>query len=192
MGFQPRDRSSPCFQESNFPPRRYSAFPPPSGEELRVESYQDANPLVRDTPPTDHFVNHFFRAAKQVGYLHDRHRSGALLRWEYIRNDAFDAREKFLAPSAKKPSFRQNQFGAAVGGPLEIPRLYNGKKKTFFFVAYQGFRCLWTARCGQDPQWSRARAARGIPRCLTSCFGGGSGVPSIPGARARRRPFRRY
>jgi hypothetical protein len=60
--------------------------------------------------------------------------------WEYIRNDAFDAREKFLAPSAKKPSFRQNQFGASVGGPVEIPKLYNGKKKTFFFVAYQGFR----------------------------------------------------
>jgi len=39
--------------------------------------------------------------------------------WEYIRNDAFDAREKFLAPSAKKPSFRQNQFGASVGGPVE-------------------------------------------------------------------------
>src|SRR6266851_5394126 len=60
--------------------------------------------------------------------------------WEYIRNDAFDARDKFLAPSAKKPSFRQNQFGASVGGRVEIPRLYNGKKKTFFFVAYQGFR----------------------------------------------------
>jgi hypothetical protein len=40
----------------------------------------------------------------------------------------------------KKPSFRQNQFGASVGGPVEIPRLYNGKKKTFFFFAYQGFR----------------------------------------------------
>jgi hypothetical protein len=60
--------------------------------------------------------------------------------WEYIRNDAFDARDKFLAPGAKKPSFRQNQFGASIGGPVEIPKLYNGKSKTFFFFAYQGFR----------------------------------------------------
>ncbi len=60
--------------------------------------------------------------------------------WEYIRNNAFDARDKFLAPGAKKPSFRQNQFGASIGGPVIIPKLYNGQNKTFFFFAYQGFR----------------------------------------------------
>jgi hypothetical protein len=60
--------------------------------------------------------------------------------WEYIRNDAFDARPAFLPASAKKPSFRQNQFGATVGGPVIIPKLYNGKSKTFFFFGYQGFR----------------------------------------------------
>jgi len=60
--------------------------------------------------------------------------------WEYIRNDAFDARPAFLPATAKKPSFRQNQFGASVGGPVIIPKLYNGKSKTFFYFAYQGFR----------------------------------------------------
>jgi carboxypeptidase family protein len=57
--------------------------------------------------------------------------------WEYIRNDAFDARPAFLAPGAKKPSFRQNQFGASVGGPVAVPGL---KNNTFFYFAYQGFR----------------------------------------------------
>ena len=57
--------------------------------------------------------------------------------WEYIRNDAFDARPTFLATGAKKPSFRQNQFGASVGGPVAVPGL---KNNTFFYFAYQGFR----------------------------------------------------
>src|ERR1700732_2115667 len=57
--------------------------------------------------------------------------------WEYVRNTAFDARNTFLK---KVTPFRQNQFGASFGGPVWIPKLYNGKNKTFFFVAYQGFR----------------------------------------------------
>ena len=60
--------------------------------------------------------------------------------WEYFRNEALDARPYFLPSSSKKPSFHQNQFGGAVGGPVWIPKLYNGTDKTFFFVAYQGFR----------------------------------------------------
>src|ERR1700693_4242623 len=47
--------------------------------------------------------------------------------WEYIRNDAFDSDPAFLAAGAKKPSYRQNQFGGSIGGPVEIPHLYNGK-----------------------------------------------------------------
>jgi hypothetical protein len=60
--------------------------------------------------------------------------------WEYLRNAAFDSRPAFLDPSAKTPGFRQNQFGASVGGPVWIPKLYNGRNKTFFFFAYQGLR----------------------------------------------------
>ncbi|HEY4047860.1 MAG TPA: carboxypeptidase regulatory-like domain-containing protein [Acidobacteriaceae bacterium] len=57
--------------------------------------------------------------------------------WEYIRNDAFDASLPFTRTN---PAFRQNQFGASAGGPVIFPKLYNGKNKTFFFGAYQGFR----------------------------------------------------
>jgi len=60
--------------------------------------------------------------------------------WEYVRNNAFDARPAFLDASAKSPGFRQNQFGASIGGPVWLPKLYNGKNKTFFFFAYQGLR----------------------------------------------------
>jgi outer membrane receptor protein involved in Fe transport len=57
--------------------------------------------------------------------------------WEFLRNSAFDARDYFL-PSVNP--LRQNVFGATAGGPILIPKLYNGRNKTFFFFAYEGFR----------------------------------------------------
>lgn len=36
--------------------------------------------------------------------------------------------------------FRMNQFGGTVGGPVTLPRLYNGHDRTFFFFSYQGTR----------------------------------------------------
>jgi hypothetical protein len=57
--------------------------------------------------------------------------------FEYDRNGTFDAQQPF---TASRPSFTQNEFGGVVGGPVVIPKLYNGKNKTFFFGAYQGFR----------------------------------------------------
>jgi hypothetical protein len=61
--------------------------------------------------------------------------------WEFLRNDVLDA-NGFFANSFGNPrnALRQNQFGGAVGGPLSLPKLYNGKNRTFFFGAYEGFR----------------------------------------------------
>jgi hypothetical protein len=56
--------------------------------------------------------------------------------WEYVRNTVFDATPYFVP----KPFFHQNQFGGAVGGPAVIPKLYNGRNRTFFFGSYQGYR----------------------------------------------------
>ena len=60
---------------------------------------------------------------------------GAL--WEFLRNEQMDSRGYFEA--ARAP-LRQNQFGASAGGPLSIPRLYNGKSRSFFYAAYEGYR----------------------------------------------------
>jgi hypothetical protein len=65
--------------------------------------------------------------------------------WEYARNTVFDARSYFLPTTVAKTPYSQNQFGGSVGGPVRIPKLYNGKNKTFFFVAYQGFRYSQTS-----------------------------------------------
>ena len=41
---------------------------------------------------------------------------------------------------APKGVYRQNDFGIFGGGPVRIPKIYNGRDKTFFHVAYEGFR----------------------------------------------------
>ena len=53
--------------------------------------------------------------------------------WEFLRNSALDATQWEPIPNAKKLPFKQNQFGAAVGGPII-------KNKLFIFGDYQGFR----------------------------------------------------
>ena len=60
--------------------------------------------------------------------------------FEFLRNSAMDARSFFNVVSQPFPSFRYNQFGGSLGGPVMLPKVYNGKDKTFFFVDYEGFR----------------------------------------------------
>jgi len=60
--------------------------------------------------------------------------------FEYDRNDVFDAQAYFLPPGTPRTHFTQNEFGGVVGGPVWLGKLYNGRNKTFFFGAYQGFR----------------------------------------------------
>jgi len=57
--------------------------------------------------------------------------------YEFLRNDDLDARG-FFAPI--RSIYKQSDFGASMGGPVLIPKLYNGKDKTFFFANYEGFR----------------------------------------------------
>jgi hypothetical protein len=59
--------------------------------------------------------------------------------YEFLRNSALDAKNFFDPATGPTPPFKQNQFGAAVGGPLMLPH-YSGKNRTFFFADYQGTR----------------------------------------------------
>ena len=62
----------------------------------------------------------------------------------FLRNSAFDSRNFFDERSpvspGRLPHFVRNEFGFTVGGPFVIPNLYNGRKRTYFFGQYQGFR----------------------------------------------------
>jgi hypothetical protein len=60
--------------------------------------------------------------------------------YEFLRNSAMDAKNYFDAGDQPIPPFKQNQFGFSLGGPIVLPKLYNGRDRTFFFVDYQGTR----------------------------------------------------
>ena len=61
--------------------------------------------------------------------------------WEFFRNDKLDAADFFEnAHRIQKGELRQNQFGFTAGGPVVIPKLFNGRNKVFFFGDYEGFR----------------------------------------------------
>jgi hypothetical protein len=57
--------------------------------------------------------------------------------FEFLRNQTLDAKPFFLRQGAPKAPFRQNQFGLALTGPLSLPKLYDGKNKTFFMFAFE-------------------------------------------------------
>lgn len=77
--------------------------------------------------------------------------------YDYLRNNVLDARNTFQ-PTI--PVFRQNQFGFSVGGPVVLPKLYNGKSKTWFFGSWEGFR--------------RRQASSGLSRVPTDAQRGGN------------------
>ena len=59
--------------------------------------------------------------------------------WDYSSNDYTNAADFFdNAVALRKAELRRNQYGASLGGPLNIPNVYNGKNRTFFFADYQG------------------------------------------------------
>ncbi len=67
--------------------------------------------------------------------------------FEFLRNDKLDAEDYFQnyfnapgAASKPKNQLRQNQFGGVFSGPIWIPKVYNGKNRTFFMFDYEGRR----------------------------------------------------
>jgi hypothetical protein len=57
---------------------------------------------------------------------------------EWFRHSALDAPTVFQNRSGQTPSiYQDNRYGASAGAPVYLPHLYNGKNKTFWFVAYE-------------------------------------------------------
>jgi len=61
--------------------------------------------------------------------------------YEFLRNDATNARNPFTSIDSngnliKDRQLRFNNFGGTLGGPVWIPRIYNGRNRTFFFFSY--------------------------------------------------------
>ncbi len=61
--------------------------------------------------------------------------------YEFDRNDALSANDFFSNRLGQpKQPLRYNRWGGTLGGPVFLPKLYNGRQKTFFFFAYEGLK----------------------------------------------------
>jgi hypothetical protein len=84
----------------------------------------------------------FGRAATQINVstkpgTNDYH--GTL--FYFLRNDKLDAKNyAFTAARPPKDPFKWNQFGFTLGGPVAIPKLFNGRNRLFFMSNYEWFR----------------------------------------------------
>lgn len=59
--------------------------------------------------------------------------------YEFLRNDIWDATGYF---DLTKSKLRRNQFGANVSGPVVLPKLYNGKNRTFFLFTWDTIKSV--------------------------------------------------
>lgn len=70
---------------------------------------------------------------------------------EYNRSKGTSAKPYFGGGKAR-PAYERNEFGGNFAGPIWIPGLYNGKDRSFFFVAWEGFRLNQSATVNsQEP-----------------------------------------
>jgi hypothetical protein len=66
---------------------------------------------------------------------------------EFLRNDKLDARDydfnsasrSAINPSPGKQPYRQNQYGYTLGGPVWIPKIFNGQNRLFFMSNFEGY-----------------------------------------------------
>jgi hypothetical protein len=62
--------------------------------------------------------------------------------YEYWANEAMDAARPFADTNTglkKKDRDRKNDYGFTIGGPVWLPKIYNGRNKTFFFASLEMF-----------------------------------------------------
>ena len=60
--------------------------------------------------------------------------------YEFLRNEKLDAKNFFDPADKPKPPFKRNQYGFSLGGPLLIPKVFNGRNRVFWFGDYEGTR----------------------------------------------------
>lgn len=116
-----------------------AVFPPPDAiQEFKVET---------SVPPAEEGRGNGFITTNFRSGTNDFH--GSL--YYFHRNDFLDSSPVFsrlqttdpttgVQVLSPKPPRRENEFGATLGGPVWIPKLYKGSNKTFFFFDYQGQR----------------------------------------------------
>lgn len=108
-------------------------------------------PVLAGQTALDRAVEEFKIITREMGLREDspapKSSSGNILnRWhgrlfENFRNDKLDATpHEVVQRGGSRNLLRRNQFGFNVGGPLLIPKLYDGSRRTFVNISYEGVR----------------------------------------------------
>ncbi len=127
---------------------------PNNTDTLRIEGQDSSNPMetafTSQTQPSADAVQEFqiqtsnyaaeygqagggvFIATMKSG-TNQFHGSG----YDYFVNEALNAASPFVNT---KPRARRNDYGVTFGGPVRIPKVYDGRNKTFFFYNFEQFR----------------------------------------------------
>jgi hypothetical protein len=93
--------------------------------------------------------------------------------FDYFRNDVLDANDYFANLNRlPRPALRQNDFGFTLGGPVWLPKTYNGRNKTFFFVSYEGLRLVQAAVSSPTlvPTVAVRQSATGVAAAILNAF----------------------
>ena len=96
--------------------------------------------------------------------------------FEFLRNNTLDARSyDFLSstrsatnPSPPSTPYRQNQYGFTLGGPVRIPKIFNGKNRLFFMSNFEGFKSRTTSHLDRHDH-DRRRCATATSRWSRRC-----------------------
>jgi Carboxypeptidase regulatory-like domain len=133
-------------------------------KEINSQNQTGVDAIQEVAVQTSNFAAEFGQAGG--GYINYTMKSGTNQyhgsAYEYLINEALNAGTPFtdagLTNSLKdgqhvRNSLRQNDFGGTFGGPISIPKLYNGHDKTFFFFSYEQFiqKTLTTNGLGTVP-----------------------------------------
>jgi hypothetical protein len=121
------DGVSNTFADSTAGQNRYAFAPPQSS----VSGFKV------QTSPYDASVGHTIGALVNVITTSGTNRVHGDAHW-FVRNRAFDAPSFFNNKLGTKPAvYQDNRYGVSAGGPVYLPKIYNGKSKTFWFYAYE-------------------------------------------------------
>lgn len=130
------------------------------------------------------------------GSAYELHRQARLNATDWFVNRSFWADVAAGRRSPDEPrqrSGRYNQFGFTVGGPIWLPRLYDGKDRTFFFLSYNGIYQIQTeprfyrmpTQAERNGDFSELLARGGSAFQIYDPFSG-----KLEGNRVVRQPFR--
>ncbi len=116
------------------------------GSNLTLLAYPSVDAIAEFKTLRDTYSAQYGRSAAGQVNVSTRSGTNALHggAYEFFRNDILQANNYFSNLSGiKRPPLRYNDFGYTVGGPVYLPKIYNGHDKTFFFVS-QEFRRVIT------------------------------------------------